>query len=183
MAQEFDGRGHVSGFNLLTDVSGGDPAAIHHLLFHNGAGQIFPAAEFGQQFVISLARVAEAEIIAADKAHRIMVPDEHFQEILPGHAPDLPVKGQGQHPVHVEMFCQNPFPLFRCGQQGRGLALNQGIRVITKGHHTSFAATGFRQRPAGTQQRLMAQMNTVKKTQGVDRFFFHTCIVQIGICF
>ena len=81
------------------------------------------------------------------------------------------------------MLGQNPFPGFRGGQQGRSLALDQGIRVVAEGHHTGLAARGLCQRPAGIQQRLMTQMNTVKKTQGVDCFFSHSCIVQIGICF
>ena len=94
---------------------------------------------------------------------------EHIQKVPPVHIPHLPVKGQGQHRVHVKPFPEQPLPVLgRVDQPGR-LPQHQGVGMGAKGHHTRPAAPRRRHPPAGGQQGGVADVYPIKKAQGIDR--------------
>ena len=112
--------------------------------------------------------MSEPEIFATDKANSTVVPAEHFQKLLPGHIAHFLVKGQRHHGIHGIVMLQQPLPIPGVIDQPRSIAQSHGLGMDIKSHCSCLAAMLPGQSLAGSQKGCMADMDPVKKTQGID---------------
>ena len=164
MAQKTDGGGHVAGLQLLTDVGTGDADAADILLRHHHAGQILLPAEFTEFFRGAFPPMAEPEVMAADESRGAMF-HQLGKKGLPGHGHDRICHGVGVYmgdPVPLQQF----LPGFGGAEQSGGFGCKQGLGMAVKGNGRRLTVEFPGQISACVQQRLMAQMDPVKKTQG-----------------
>ena len=172
VAQETLGGLHVAALDLGADIGGGNALAVHGLLRDDGAGQAPVLAEFQQSLNAALVFAAKTEVIAADKAHSALL-QKAREKFLPGHAHDLGDHGVLLH-IGDAVAAQQQAPAGGGADEGRGILGEEGTGMAVKGDGRRLGPGRSRQRHAGPQQSLMAQMYPVKKSQGKDSFLlFH----------
>ena len=180
MAQETLGGLHIAALDLGADIGGGNALAVHGLLRDDGAGQAPLLTEFHKSLDISLVTAAEPEVVAADEAHSALL-QKAREEFLPGHAHDLRDHGVLLH-VGDAVAAQQQAPAGGGTDEGRGILGEEGTGMTVKGNGRRLGPGRFRQRHAGPQQSLMAQMYPIKKSQGKDSFLlFHGLSSNCGL--
>ena len=144
----------------------GDPDAVYGLLRHHDAGKI-PLGAIGLQLLgIAFATVAEVEIVAADKAHSAELL-QVCQKILPRSGHNFHCDRDGMDIFHA-LLLQQPLPVGICIDKSGTLGGKQRQRMTVKGDDRGLGAMGLGKGKALLQQRLMTQMDSVKKSQSKD---------------
>ena len=169
VSQKFHGGLHVPRLDLTADVGAGHPDAVDHPVFHHGAGKSLLPAESLQRVRVSLAPVAEAEVLAADKPGGGIVLYQHVEKRPPWHGVHFLVKGQGHHPLHGEALPKELLPVVGRIDEGRGASQHQRIRMGGKGHDPGAAVILPCQCFAPVKQRGVAYVYPVEKAQGINR--------------
>ena len=131
---------HVSCFQQGADVGGGYPGSVDALLRHYRPGKSPALAVVRQQTAVSGTLTAEAEIITADEARRVVIPAQEAQKIRPVGIVHLFVKGQRHHPIHG--LTEQTLPICGGVDQHRGAAEHQLVRMGAEGNDSCVAA-GF----------------------------------------
>ena len=134
VSQKFHGSLHVPRLDLAANVGAGHPDAIDHLVVHHGANKPVRPAEIFQSVRVSLAPIAETEVLAADEPGSSIVPYQHVEKIPPRHGVHLLVKGQRHDLLHGKAFPKEFLPVVGRIDEGRGVPQHQRIRMGGKGH-------------------------------------------------
>ena len=132
--QKFHGSLHVPRLDPAANVGAGHPDAIDYLVVHHGADKSLLPAESLQSVRVSLAPIAETEVLAADEPGSSIVPYQHVEKIPPRHGVHLLVKGQRHDLLHEKAFPKEFLPVVGRIDEGRGVPQHQRIRMGGKGH-------------------------------------------------
>ena len=174
VAQQLGGSLQVALADQLADMGRGDrDAASDHLVHHvhPHAVEAAPAAEPGGA---ALASVAEGEVVAADHMLGPQGPNQVVvHKGLPGHLHHGLVKMRHQDLVQAEAGLHQPLAVLDGINQRHRLVKDQGVGVGVKGQGRGPEAHGVGPLPGQSQQRGVAQMDAVKKSQGDDAVLCH----------
>ena len=106
------------------------------------------------------------KIVTADEAHGTVI-QQNLKKFLPGQVHDLPDHRKDPDGLNT-IAVQQQLPVGDGADKDGGCPGKQGFGMAVKGDGRGGAAVFLRQTAAGLQQLLMAQMDTVKKSQGIN---------------
>ena len=89
------------------------------------------------------------------------------------------VKGQSDHGFHPKTLPKEPLPVGQGVDEPGSLPQHQGIRMDPEGNDPQAAPGLGGQLPARFQQGPVADMDPVKKAQGINRLFVHCVSLRL----
>ena len=117
----------------------------------------------------------EAEVVSCHKPTSAVLLRQQQDEIHPRHRHHLLVKRLDNHRINRKELLHGGFALVIGGQPWHFVTCDKLLRGTVECKHRRGKLKLFRTRYRGTQQGLMSQMDTVKKTERDDALFLvHT---------
>ena len=165
MAQIAPGLLHIAFGDQLADISGADHPAVQHYGLDDITAYALRLTIFLQTLGCTLALVAKAEIMAHHDPSDVQLLDNVIGKVLPGHAHQALVEVQKNHIVNTVDPADNVLPADGAVDQRRLPAENQIVRVHIEAEHRGHGLDLGRPLLGPLQQRPMADVYAVKKTQ------------------